>query len=390
MNTVSSVHGWVDPAFSSCLDAFRENFAADAELGAACAIYRHGEPILDAWGGIAAAGQNTPWTEDTVVPVFSITKGVAALCVLSLVSDGRFGLNQPVARHWPSFGAHGKDRISIAGALGHRAGVPTITGPITLEDLAHPQEMSARLAAENPLFEPGTAHYYHAVTVGWITTELVRRATGQQVGEWFRKNLAEPLGLNIQIGRKAGDETPIAVVEVPPRHDTPALDSLSFPGTVLSLNGLFVPSMSGLAAAMNDPSVQRLELAGANGMADARSLAKLYSEALIGTRGEALLSSACIGEATTVVSEGEQWGTELSGPTWGAGLMLPWDVQPMLGPGSFGHDGAGGSLAFAHAPSGVSFAYVRNRAGQPNVADPLVYRVVKALADCLGLHVPKL
>jgi len=389
VSIASSVDGWVDPAFSSCLEAFRENFAADGELGAACAIYLHGEPVLDAWGGIAVARRNTPWTEDTVAPVFSVTKGIAALCVLSLASNDRFGLQQPVAQHWPAFGAHGKSNVSIAEALGHRAGVPAITRPITLEDLANPQEMSSRIAAEKPLFEPGTAHFYHALTIGWITTELVRRATGQQVGEWFREHLAEPLGLSIQIGRNAIDETPIAEVEVPPEHDSTALDPFSFPGTVLSLNGLFIPSMSGLAAAMNDPAVQRLELAGANAMADARSLAKLYSEALTGTCGKPLLSPACIEEATTIVSEGPQWGMELPGPTWGAGLMLPWHVQPMLGPGSFGHDGAGGSLAFAHAPSGVSFAYVRNRAGPPNVADPLVYRVVEALADCLNLRVPK-
>jgi hypothetical protein len=178
-------------------------------------------------------------------------------------------------------------------------------------------------------------------------------------------------------------------MEVPPAHDTPPIDPHIFPGNAISLNGLIVPSMSGLAAAMNDPAIQRVELAGANGLADARSLAMLYSRVLVGTDGGPLVSEACLSDACAVVSEGSQWQqVDVAGPTWGAGLMLPWSVQPMLGPGSFGHDGAGGSLAFAHAPSGVSFAYVRNRAGPPGIVDPLVYRVVEALAGCLSISTP--
>ena len=193
----SSVEGWVDPAFSACLDAFRSNFGDDGELGAACAIYQNGRPLLDAWGGTAVAGSVEPWRTNTAVPVFSVTKGIAALCVLAQVDRGKIELDAPVARSWPEFAVHGKDRVTVREALGHRAGVPVITGQVTIDDLADPAAMSARLAQERPVFEPGSSHLYHAITIGWITTELLRRAAGQPLGEWFREHLADPLDLNI-------------------------------------------------------------------------------------------------------------------------------------------------------------------------------------------------
>ncbi len=388
MNLTDTIEGWVDPAFAPCLEAFRANFSEGGELGAACAIYVDGRLVLDAWGGVAERDTGQRWRRDTVVPFFSVTKGVAAICVLAQVSRGLLDLDRPVADYWPEFAAHGKGKVTVREALGHRAGIPVIEGAVTIGDLADPRAMSHRLAQERPLFEPGSSHIYHALTIGWITTELVRRAAGHQLGRWFRDELADPLDLNIQIGRTEADRSPIAVVDVPPDRDTPALDPLDFPGSVMSLNGLIVPTMGGLAAAMNDPAIQRIELAGANGLGDARSLARLYAEVLGGSSGERLLSSACLADVCRVVSQGCQWSIDAPGPAWGAGFMLPWHVQPMLGPGSFGHDGAGGSLAFAHAPSGTAFAYVRNRAGRPSVADPLVYRVVEALAGHLGISLP--
>lgn len=382
------IQGTVDPQYAACRDAFRENFREGGELGAACAVYRNGELVVDLWGGSADAASGASWERDTAVPVFSVTKGIAALCILSRVSAGVIDLDLPLADYWPEFAAHDKGNVSVRRALAHQAGVPLLSGAITLEDLADTAAMAARLANEAPLFEPGSTHAYHAITIGWITSELMRRVTGQTMGSWFRSTLAEPLDLNIQIGRGAEACSPVAAVEVPVEYDAPELDAASIPARALTLNGMFPANLSGLAAAMNDPPMQRVELAGANGVADARSLARLYSRA-IGGGGEALLlSDATLRSACEVVSAGTPWGQELAGPTWGAGLMLPWAIQPMLGEGSFGHDGAGGSLAFAHAPSGVSFAYVRNRFGQPGVKDPLVYRVVEALARTLGLSIP--
>ena len=186
------IHGWAEPEFSRCLEVFRSNFVDGQELGAACAIYRNGELVLDAWGGFADGETLRPWGRDTAVPVFSVTKGIAALCILTLVERGLLDLDRPVAQYWPEFAAHGKGRVTIREALAHRAGVPLITGSISMQDLRDTVEMSARLAAEAPLYEPGTAHIYHAVTIGWITTELVRRVTGRSIGRWLQQEIAGP------------------------------------------------------------------------------------------------------------------------------------------------------------------------------------------------------
>jgi CubicO group peptidase (beta-lactamase class C family) len=379
------IQGSCDPRFVRCADAFRANFCDGGELGAACAVFFEGKPVVDLWGGRAAT-DGEAWHRDTAAPVFSVTKGISALCILSQVSRGAIELDRPVAHYWPEFGVHGKDSVTVREALAHRAGVPLLGGEVTIDDLADPRTMAARLATEAPLFEPGSGHVYHALTIGWITSELMRRVTGQNVGAWFRDHLALPLDLNIRIGRDADITTPVATIEVPAIWDTPAIDPASIPARIIGLNGLFPASMSGLAAAMNDPAIQCVELAGANAVADARSLARLYSGAADGG-APLFIDAATLREACQTMSSGVPFGQDFLGPTWGAGLMLPWPIQPMLGPGSFGHDGAGGALAFAHAPSGVSFAYVRNRVGQPGIRDPMVYRVVDALAECLGISV---
>jgi len=380
------IQGSCDPRFSQCAEAFRANFGDDGELGAACAIYFEGQPVVDLWGGRAAT-DGAAWQQDTAAPVFSVTKGIATLCILSEVSRGAIELDRPVAHYWPEFGAHGKGSVTVREALAHRAGVPLLTGEVTIEDLSNPEVMAARLASEAPLFEPGSGHAYHALTIGWITSELMRRVTGQNLGAWFHDHLALPLNLNIRIG-DTDMGTPVATIEVPAAYDTPEIDPASIPARIIGLNGLFPARMSGLAAAMNDPAIQRVELAGANAIADARSLACLYSD-VIGVGSISCIDNATLIDACHTMSSGIPLGQDFLGPTWGAGLMLPWPVQPMLGQGSFGHDGAGGALAFAHAPSGVSFAYVRNRVGQPGVCDPMVYRVVDALAQSLGISVPE-
>lgn len=386
---MNQIHGFAAPGFEACFDAFAQNFEQGEELGAACAIYHRGELVLDVWGGTAISTTGEPWAKNTAVPVFSVTKGIAAICVLTLASQGGIQLDLPLAHYWPEFGVHGKDQVTVGEALAHRAGVPVIDGPISIQDLSDPAAMAERLARQKPIFEPGTSHLYHAITIGWITSELVRRVTGLPIGQWFNQHLATPHDLNIRIGRSAADNGQIAVVEVPSDRDTPVVDPDLIPARAITLNGMYEARLSGLAGALNSAALQRVELAGANGIADARSLARLYDMVLGSSECSALVSKDCLEQACTTLSHGPQFGMEISGPTWGAGLMLPWPIQPMLGPGSFGHDGAGGSLAFAHAPSGSSFAYVRNRTGQPNIEDPQVYRVVRALAQTLDISIPK-
>ena len=388
MQAEPHIGGFVAPGFEACFDAFKAGLSQGGELGAACAVHWKGATVVDLWGGVVDSTTARPWERDTSVPVFSVTKGVAALCILHLVAQGRLELDRPVATYWPEFGAHGKDRVTVREALAHRAGVPVVSGPLTIADLHDLPGMAARLAAEPPLFEPGTAYFYHALTVGWITSELVRRTTGRSLGQWFRDEIAQPLGLNIQIGRASGHAGPVARVDFTAEKDVTIPDADNAARRSISLGGLIHPSGGGLAAAMNDPAIQAVEMAGANGLADARSLAKLYASVCDDGDGGRLIPADVLDDACRVVSEGAMWGGDIPGATCGAGLMVPFGNHPLLGSGSFGHNGAGGSLAAGHRSSGLGFAYVRNRMGNTNIVDPQVYGIVRVVAECAGLPVP--
>ena len=381
----SHVEGYVAPDFLRCADAFRENFRAGDELGAACAIYRHGELVLDMWGGVARRSENKIWSRDSIVPVFSVTKGVAAICILHLVQAGLLVLDRPIAHYWPEFAAHEKGRVTVREGLAHRAGVPVVDGHVSIADIQDTRGFASRIADQRPVFKPGTTHQYHAITIGWVTSELVWRVTGRSIGEYFREAIAEKLDLNLWIGIPQRAEKQVAEVEAGDFDQES--EFLLRRGTVLwralTLNGLFPTKLVGVGAGLNDPRIQTTELAGVSGISDARSLAKLYG-AVIGDVDNAcrILSEELLADACNPVSTCPEGKVE---PSWGAGFALPFAGQPMLGTTSFGHDGAGKSVAFADRDHGIAFAYVRNKMNLANARDGLVYAVINALRTVLGL-----
>jgi len=385
MNTAISGH--VSPGFEDVAKAFAANIST-SEIGAACAVRVRGELVLNVWGGMADADAGKPWTSETITPVFSVTKGVAAVVVAHLAGNGLIDLDAPLARYWPEFAAHGKGSLSVRRALAHQAGVPFIDGSITLADLGSPAGMAARLAAQEPMFEPGSAHAYHAVTVGWITSELVRRVTGRPIGAWLSENIATPLGLSTFIGLPEVERSRVARLRSKDPAAMQALVAAFTEGTAawkaMTLNGSMSLPPEGLLPNFNDYAVQSVELAGANMITDALSLATLYAACVGEIGGVRLLSDATISDATRPISTGPQYGVQGPEPSWAAGFMTPWEIQPMLGPESFGHDGFGGSLGFADPAYRVGFGYVRNGLVVGGVRDPEVYNVVDALRAALG------
>ncbi|WP_371765607.1 serine hydrolase domain-containing protein [Massilia sp.] len=377
------VQGQCAKGFEVVVEAFSQNLAEGEEFGAACAVYLHGKPVVDIWGGVRDTETNKPWERDTVVPVYSVTKGVAAVCVLHLVDQGLLRLDEPVATYWPEFAAHGKHALTVRDLLAHRAGLPFVEGEVTLADLQDPGILSARLAVQKPVFEPGTAHMYHALTIGWLTTELVRRVTGEPIGRWLARHIAAPLQLDLFIGLPQDEKDRVAQLCVATPEQLTNWAVLFPPGSpgwqTVTLNGLveLVPGLSGLN--FNDFRLQSTEIAGGGLITNARSVAKFYAACISDVGIPRLLSPATIADASKPVSTGVPYGADAPGPAWGAGVMIPWEIQPMLGPTSFGHDGYGGSLAFADPASGISFGYVRNRIVQGGVKDPIVYRAVEAL-----------
>src|SRR5690349_6581769 len=217
------IGGDVEEGYGPVADAFRRNLSGGTEMGAAVAVYRDGRKVVDLWGGYRDSGIRAPWQQDTIVTVFSTTKGVAALAIAVAASRGVIDYDAKVADYWPEFAQADKGAITVRQLLGHQAGLPIITPPLTLADIAEPERLSKRIAAQTPLWPPGTRHGYHAITLGWYESELVRHADpqGRTLGRYFADELATPLDLDFHIGLPSSvDRNRVAVLHPFDRLDT--------------------------------------------------------------------------------------------------------------------------------------------------------------------------
>jgi CubicO group peptidase (beta-lactamase class C family) len=194
------IHGTCETGYERVRDTFRSAFDRGDEIGAAVSVVRGGERVVDLWAGHADAARTRPWQRDTLVNVFSTTKGMTALCAHRLVDQGKLDLDAPVARYWPEFAAAGKQDIRVRSLLSHQAGLPAIRETLSSEALFDWDRMAAALAAETPWWEPDTRHGYHAVTFGWLVGEVIRRTSGRSVGRYFQDEIAGPLGADFYIG----------------------------------------------------------------------------------------------------------------------------------------------------------------------------------------------
>lgn len=387
----TEVHGVAEPGYEPVRAAFAGNFARRGDRGAAVAVYRHGRKVVDLWGGTAAPDGGGPWREETAQTVRSATKGVAAACLLLLHQRGQLDLDAPVGAYWPQFKARGKERVTVRDVLAHRAGVPALDEPLTpgqaLDGVSGPRAV----AAQQPLFPPGQAHGYHAQTFSWLTGELVLRASGRTIGRFTAEEIARPLGLDLWIGLpdgEAGRVGRIGDVEVPAPAVSGALRSR--PKQAVHEAYADAGSLTRRAFAAitplpdeNDPAYRAGELAASGGIATARSLARFYA-ALIGevADGPRLFAPATVTAARTPESDGPD-RVLVVGTLFGLGYMLHGSSAPMLGPGSFGHPGRGGSLAFADPVTGTGFGYVTNGMQRNVTADPRAQALVRALRECI-------
>src|SRR5262245_19269931 len=218
MGTVS-IHGTYDPRFVRVRDVLTEGFEIRDEVGAAVAVTVGGRPVVDLWAGHADQARTQPWERDTIVNLYSTTKGMTALCLHQLVCAGRVDLDAPVARYWPEFAASGKAEIPVRALLGHRAGLAAVKPILPNEALYDWDAMTAALAAETPWWSPGTAHGYHAITFGWLVGEVVRRVTGKTLGTYFPDAIARPLGLDLHIGLADSEHGRVAEMSAIPLPD---------------------------------------------------------------------------------------------------------------------------------------------------------------------------
>jgi CubicO group peptidase (beta-lactamase class C family) len=390
---LTTIEGVVEPGFEPVREAFAANFAERDDIGAAVCVYRDGRPVVDLWGGLADPATGRPWTRDTLQLVYSATKGVLATAAHLLVQRGLLDLNAPVTTYWPEFAANGKADIPVYQLLCHSAGLPVLDHPVPVADALAWQPMVDALAAQRPVWAPGTAHGYHGRTFGWLVGEVIRRVSGRSPGAFLAEEIAGPLGLDFFIGLPERERGRVSrMVTAPPAVDPTQLRPEDVPAEYRDVVAAFIDpdSLFNRAFAITDPAaidfdsveVQGAEIPSSNGIGTARALARLYA-ALIGeVDGIRLLSRETVAAATREQANGVD--RVLLTPTrYASGYMLPVEGNPMGGPSSFGHPGRGGSLGFADPERGIAFGYVMNHVMEGLLDDRRAAALVQAVHKSL-------
>jgi CubicO group peptidase (beta-lactamase class C family) len=396
---MTEIGGSVEPGFEGVADAFRANFERHGEVGAAAAVYVGGRKVVDLWGGVADREAGTPYTEDSLQLVFSTTKGATAACASLLAQRGDLDVDAPVAEYWPEFKANGKGDIPVRWLLCHKAGLPYVDKKLTLEEALAWDPMIRALEEQAPVWEPGTAHGYHATTYGWLVGEVVRRISGKSLGTFFHDEIAAPLDLEFWIGLPDEQQARVAPLiqwgdgtfAVPEVKD-PAMKELIAqflgPDSLLG-KALGAPNnvLSDAEGGFNNPAVRAAEIPAANGVTNARSLARFYA-GLTGTVEDGPASPLLTEEQVAKASE-----LQTSGPdkclffetTFGLGFFVASLFAPYGGERSFGHTGAGGSVGFTDPEHGIGFGYVMNKMQAGLNGDPRSGGLIKAVYEAIGV-----
>ena len=382
-----AIHGTVSKGFERVREAFEANFQDGTEVGAAFCLHVKSRKVVDLWGGLTDVRGKT-WKEDTPALVFSTTKGATAICAMMLVDQKRLDVDAPVSKYWPEFAAAGKADIPVRMLLNHKAGLPVIDASLTRAQVLAVAPIVDALANQAPVWPPGSRHGYHALTYGWLVGEVVRRITGKTIGTFFKEEVAQPLGLDFWIGLPSDVEARVArLVNAAPPTDPAILAQMAallgpdtLAGRALSLNGALAGAPGD--SLFNLPEVHRSEIPAANGITTARSLSRLYAACIGTVKGTRLFGKRTLDKALQIQSDAPDAVLGLR-TTFGLGFMRTGPEIQMLGPNSFGHAGAGGSLGFGDFDSGVGFGYVMNQMGSGLLIDPRAARLIAAVKDCL-------
>ncbi|MEU0506823.1 serine hydrolase domain-containing protein [Nocardia sp. NPDC005998] len=351
--------GFCTDEFQGVRTELANQVASGEELGAAICVLVDGEPVVDIWGGHRDLERTVPWTEDTLVNVFSISKTMTALSALLLVDRGELDVQQKVAHYWPEFAANGKADIEIRHLLGHTSGVSGWERPIELADIYDTEAASARLAAQPPWWEPGTASGYHALNYGHLVGEVIRRITGRTLGQIFAEELAGPLDADFHIGTGPEHHDRIAPLVPPPllEFDMAALDQES-----ILVKTLTSPLLD--ISEANSAAWRTAEIGAVNGHGNARSVARVQS--LVSCGGE-LNGRRFLSEKTIdLIFEQQSDGADLAlllPLRFGLGYGLP---QPQTAPEVPGGRvcwwaGFGGAIVVNDLEHRVTFAYTMNK-----------------------------
>jgi CubicO group peptidase (beta-lactamase class C family) len=377
MIDLPDIHGSCPERFAAVREAFAANFT-DApeglnELGAQFSVCIGGEPVIDLWGGHADTARTQPFTDATLVPVFSAGKAVMALLIAGCVERGLLSYEAPVAAYWPDFGQAGKAGITVGQLMSHQAGLSGFSEPAEPAIWCHREAVLDRLCAQAPMWPPGTASGYHPITIGYLAGELFRLVDGRTMGTALAEDFADPFDLDLWIGLPESEHDRVAQMRKPTAApDLGVIDAIK---TAAFLDRGSAPGGRGSS------EWRQLEIPSANMHATAAGLARMMAPLVTGGTldGQTVLSDGVLAQATRERSHGPDRVLPFT-ISWGAGLMRNAGLD-IFGPNpdTVGHCGWGGSCAFADPATGISAAYVMTRQSPHLLGDPRAVRLVEAL-----------
>ena len=403
------VEGYCDPRFQAVRDQFAQALASGFDTGASVAVEHQGEMVVNLWGGYKDREKTDPWSDDTLINVFSTTKAITATCFLQLVERGKVDLDALVGDYWPEYACNGKEKTRVSDFLCHRAAMHGFQGGVPQFDYRHWDQWTEALAQQRPFREPGTTQGYHALTYGWLVGELIRRIDGRSVGQYFHEEIAEPFNLDFKIGledqdiQRFGDilvdpqPTPWALMAIAIAPDFVLPKSLRSLKSFLRMGDLKVAFASKAAQLggtntreMNTREWREAEIPSANGHGTAESLAKLFGILSSGGErdGKRIISTETLKLALTPLSEGPD--TVILGEPirFGVGYDLGLGITTIRGTPHpsriFGHCGVGGTVAFGDPETGLGYGFLCNRMHKPKDLYQTSNRLTRTVLDIVS------
>jgi CubicO group peptidase (beta-lactamase class C family) len=380
VSVATDARGWVAPAFEAVAEAFRLELSDRTAPGASFAVTVDGRAVVELWGGSTDTARGTAWRADTIVPIFSGTKGLVAVSLLILLEREALELDAPVSRYWPEFAAAGKGEVTVAQVVSHTAGLPGLRDGFGATDLLDGERMRERVAAEAPFWEPGSTIAYHALTFGWVCDGLVRGVDGRSLGRFFSDEVAGPLGLDLWIGLPAELEPRVARVVRSPDYAITYLGEQPEP-----LLEAVYGTLASASFPWNEAEIHQAEIPGANAIGNARSIARLYGCLACGGEldGVRLLSEPTIRLGARELARGACAITQRA-YAFGIGFELQTSLERFgPAPGAFGHTGSGGSVHGCWPTERVGFSYAMGEL-RPEASDGRARRLLEALRGCLA------
>lgn len=381
-----AIHGFVNPAYESVREAFTDNFTRRGEIGAACCVYHKGEKVVDLWGGVRDQTTGEPWERDTKALVYSATKGMAAMTLAVAHSRDWLNYDERVCKYWPEFAQHGKDKITVRQLLAHQAGLFALDEPIDRDLLADPDRLADVLARQEPAWRPGTRQAYHAITLGFYESELLRRVdpNHRSLGQFFQEEIATPLRLDFYIRLPESiPDSKLAPLVDPSRSEM--LSGFPFWMTLAIFNpwSNFRRALLGSELAHDKQHIysRNLEIPAGGGVGTARAVARAYSVFATGGR-ELDLRAETLHELTAPAvpaTHGFYDECIKDEVEFSLGFMKPNRGFTFGTPRSFGFPGAGGSFGFADPDAQIGYGYIPNRKGVTMGGDPRDVALRRAL-----------